>query len=239
MTLPRSIALLLAFTLTPLASADPDWSTFDDAWLTHPPADPAGVNYDYHEILRNGHFDTGDLTHWVDRSVDAPDWITRPGVAGLNDFGPGGTNPFATPWTTGLHPMGAVSTLSQIGTLPGNATGSLLARFDAYTSFDRLDVHLDWLADDGLGGFVDLGTVPLGSFGDLPETRVDAYRNAHPIVEGATHVRFRAQGILTDGTWIDVGFDDASLVVASVVVPEPATAGLLVLLAGGTLLRRR
>ena len=195
---------------------------------------PDAGEFAYDEILRNGGFEANGLEFWdVVRPPASPTWKAQAGSGGSSPFGPADASTFATPWTTGGHALGTTSTLAQVGVLPPVHTGAALVRFEAFAAYDRIDLDLEWL--DAAGG--GLGAIDLGSYGATPGLTRAFYEAAHAVPDGAAAVRFRATGVLTNGNWIDSGFDHASIVLARP-VPEPAAAGTA-LAAGALALRRR
>ena len=156
-------------------------------------------------------------------------------------FGPDAGDYFATTLTGGNSswPLGVTrSTLEQTVALPAHADAAVRVRVDAYTARDRVGFELVWLTDDATGGLVPLDAVDLGEYGGSNGGSLAQVGGVYDVPLGATHATFRSLARLTDGYWIDAGFDNASLLMAQP-IPEPATAGVLALAAGALALRRR
>jgi len=199
------------------------------------PSDPGQPPaWAYQELLVNGDFGTGDLFAWT--FVGPPAWQVSLGEVGLHPFGPGESNPFANALSSGRHPVGTTVDLWQTAMLPEGIDEELLFSFAALTAFDALHVRAEWLdlaaAEPAL-----VRSDDLGSFGRQQSAVRDDVALVLVRPAEATHVTFRATGELADGTWIDAGLDDASIL-AAVPVPEPAAAGVLAI-ASLVALRRR
>ncbi|MEL7238370.1 MAG: hypothetical protein AAGK78_05865 [Planctomycetota bacterium] len=209
-----------------------------------------GPTYTYTDILINGHFDQPDLFAWtnagsVGGGAAVPEWGSVSGSVGGVPFGSSDGTEFATPWTDGGgFDNGAQSLLTQLCTLPDVHTGNARVAFEAIWAYDAIRFDLEWFAagaydDDGHPlDLTSLGSVDMGSYGGVNGSGVDEYLEILAIPDGATHVRFNAIGELTDGSWLDAGFDQASIVLASP-VPEPAGLAAAGLLAGLAMRRRR
>ena len=233
--------LVALSTLAPAARADAiPWDLFD----TSGDGGTAG-GFAYGELLKNGTFDLGDdrgtLNHWTPLVDVGPDWAALDGTVGAFPFGPDAGDYFATTLTGGNSswPLGVTrSTLEQTVALPAHADAAVRVRVDAYTARDRVGFELVWLTDDATGGLVPLDAVDLGEYGGSNGGSLAQVDGVYDVPLGATHATFRSIARLTDGYWIDAGFDNASLLMAQP-IPEPATAGVLALAAGALALRRR
>src|SRR5690606_38050810 len=113
-------------------------------------------------------------------------------------------------------------------------TGTALVRFEAIWAYDQVRFDLTWV-DEDLNA---LERVDLGTFGGRPDVGNDAFQALLTVPAAATSVRFSSTAVLADGTWIDAGFDHASIVMATP-VPEPAGVLAMAGLAGLLLRRRR
>jgi hypothetical protein len=202
----------------------------------NPTPDPQPPQFDFDNLLVNGDFATGDLFGWT--FAGTPAWQVSTTQVGQNPFGPGNGNAFANTMSAGRFDLGSTSSLTQTVLLPGNIDPQVLVEFTAYSAFDSIDVHVDWLGPDpqNVGSLVVVRTDHLGKYGNIPTGSTDVVSQSLLKPDAATHVTFRATGNLDNGTWIDAGFDDARLTVATV-VPEPAVATMLAV--GGLIALRR
>ncbi len=221
------VAGLVATDTTTAATVIP-WENFQDEWVDSPTAPAGGGGWAYDEILINGRFEAGNLAPWITANTTAgPAWRLASGTAGQFPFGPADNSNFATPWTTGSWPMGTTSSLEQLADLPMDRQGEALIRFEAITSWDRIRFEIDWLAELPGGGHSVVEHVNLGEYGGATGALNYEYESTHLVPISATHVNFRATGLLANGSWIDAGFDNASIVLAVTPVPEPTTVLLL------------
>lgn len=214
---------------------DGPWDQFGDSHLDN---DANGTGWAYDEILVNGHFETGDLSAWtIGNEAPAPEWAALSGSAGATAFGPADGGYFATPWTRGGWEARTASTLWQLADLPAEREDEALVRFEAYTAWDAIEFELDWFVSDDAGQLALLRSDDLGHYGERIGSGTDAYHQLLSIPEGATHALFRSRGVLTDGNWIDAGFDKASIVTARA-IPEPTSVAVIAV-AGALLATRR
>ncbi len=228
------LAVIGAATL-PSAGADVPWNRFEDAWLQSNGGHTGDDNpFTYHEQLINGGFESGGLAGWrLVTALRPPEWHVVSGTVGQHPFGSSDGSYFATVWPTGgAWPAGSVSILDQQAGLSPTHTGEALVRFEAIWAYDAIAMELDWV--DASGGLLE--RVELGDFGGRPGVGNEAYRQVVPIPAGATGFVFRGLAQLKDGSWIDSGFDHASVVIATP-IPEPASGAALA--AALLLLRRR
>ncbi len=210
----------------------PDEPPVDQPDTPQPPVEPS---WEYHELLINGTFDTGDTQYWNSPATAGPQWQVRTNPVGQG--GLGRTNDaFATALTSGSWDKGTTSVLQQTAALPADIAPQVKVSLDAFSFFDRLDVEIEWLVD--LGGILQtLSVDDIAMSGAVPTTSSDNISTVLTIPDTATHFTFRATGHLVDGSWLDAGFDNAS-VLAARSVPEPAVAGVLAM-ASLIALRRR
>ncbi len=231
--LSSSLLIALAASASVAAASPVPWDDIDRHIDQSEDNDDATVGgFAYGELLKNGTFDgqadAGTLNHWTPIVGDGPAWDALDGSIGAFPFGPADGGYFATTWTgtDSDWTLGVTrSTLAQTAALPVHANAMARVRVDALTARDTVRFDIEWLADDGAGGLSPLSSIDLGTYGGLTGGSVDAVDRVLDVPAGATHVSFRAEAILTDGYWVDAGFDNASIVMAQP-VPEPTSAGL-------------
>lgn len=183
------------------------------------------------EILSNGDFATGDLSGWTQSAPTAPiEWgVTLGDPIGAFDLESPDGSFFASPWMEGPNPLS--TTLFQrvdLDTLNATLLGTFTFSAQAIYADDRItlgyelyDASLNLLTSEvvftGLGGTSATNVGVSESYSFLPGTR---------------YISFFARGFLVNGTYIDSGFDNASILVdVSPVssVPEPNSLSLFVL----------
>lgn len=229
--------VVIALPVAASAQSPGVWDDFDNG--------TTGGGFDYDDILINGHFDN-DLVAWdqagnPDHTSPAPLWDVGAGEIGGSPFGSSDGSKFASPWYGGGNwDLGTRSQLTQLCVLPTVHTGEARVTFEAIWAWDGIDFDLEWLAEDAAapGTFTSLGQVDMGQYGADESVDYATYLEFLTIPDGSTHLRFTATGVLANGTWIDAGFDRASIVLAST-TPEPASLGTLGLVSLLALRRRR
>ena len=232
-----AVGLAVAAGPASLAAAGPvPWGDFQDAWIGPNPPGPDNP-FVYAESLGNGGFEAGGLAPWaVTTQHRANEWGVLQGSGGAVPFGPGDGSHFATPWTSGGGwSLGQTSVLTQSAALPAGHTGDALVRFEAVWAYDAIAFELTWL--DAAGAAVG-PAVSLGTYGGRPGVGNDLFRQVLPVPADATGFAFTAAARLADGTWIDAGFDRASVVTARP-VPEPGALAAAWVGAGALLAQRR
>ncbi|MEM6315680.1 MAG: PEP-CTERM sorting domain-containing protein [Planctomycetota bacterium] len=156
------------------------------------------------------------------------------------DGSQGGSFPVTTPTGTGSGSGPSTTTTTTVPLVP---TDRLDISVEAIYGYDRVGFEVRFLAGDGTVLRID----DLGQHGYLPDIGEGPWDGTSKLVEdsvlipdGTRFISFWGRTELVNGSWLDAGFDNASLLLQlepSVAVPEPASLGLLA--AGGLLLRRR
>ncbi|MEM6314129.1 MAG: PEP-CTERM sorting domain-containing protein [Planctomycetota bacterium] len=166
------------------------------------------------------------------------DRLTFPASDPYPDMAHGTGTTFGVPGSG--NGTGSTSTTTTVPLVP---TDRLDISVEAIYGYDRVGFEVRFLAGDGTVLRID----DLGQHGYLPDIGEGPWDGTSKLVEnsvlipdGTRFISFWGRTELVNGSWLDAGFDNASLLLQlepSVAVPEPASLGLLA--AGGLLLRRR
>ncbi|MGQ8364349.1 hypothetical protein [Glaciecola sp. 1036] len=162
------------------------------------------------EILTNGDFATGDLSSWTQSDPITPlEWgVTSAAPIGAYFLESSDGSFFASPWEEGPNPQ--TTTLFQrvdLATLSATLLGTFTFSAEAIYANDRItlgyelyDTNLNLLASQivftGLGG---------------PSANNQSISQTFSLVSDTRYISFIATGELINGSYIDAGFDNASI----------------------------
>lgn len=165
------------------------------------------------EILINGDFETGDLTGWSQSLPSAPsiEWGVTSGAAiGSYSLASSDGTRFASPWIEGPNP--SITTLFQIvdlNALQVDLTNTFT--FGAEAIFAEDKISLGYQLFDSNQQLLFTNTLFSGSGGTSPNTT--RISQSFSFVTGTQYISFFATGELLSGSYIDSGFDRASILV--------------------------
>ncbi|WP_334050114.1 hypothetical protein [Alteromonas gracilis] len=165
------------------------------------------------EILINGDFEAGDLTGWSQSLPSAPsiEWGVTSGAAiGAYSLASSDGTRFASPWVEGPNP--SITTLFQIvdlNALQVDLTNTFT--FGAEAIFAEDKISLGYQLFDSNQQLLFTNTLFSGSGGTRPNTT--RISQSFSFVSGTQYISFFATGELLSGSYIDSGFDRASILV--------------------------
>lgn len=163
------------------------------------------------EILINGDFEAGDLTGWSQLLPSAPqiEWGVTSGAAiGAYSLASSDGTRFASPWVEGPNP--SITTLFQIvdlNALQVDLTNTFT--FGAEAIFAEDKISLGYQLFDSNQQLLFTNTLFSGSGGASPNTT--RISQSFSFVTGTQYISFFATGELLSGSYIDSGFDQASI----------------------------
>lgn len=184
------------------------------------------------EILLNGDFETGDLTGWTQATPVLPpiEWGVTTGAAiGAYSLVSSDNSHFASPWIEGPNPL--ATTLIQVfdlTTLTDELIGTFTFSAEAIYAEDRISLGYQLFDFDAQPLHSEL--VFTGAGGTAPNST--PFSQSFSFVSGTRFISFFATAELLSGSYIDAGFDRASILVdvkPKATVPSPNGYSLLVL----------